>query len=102
MERLFDDNEATIEVTAEYSASKEVDSSVGSPEDSDSKDERFGDQLKELESIVSQLEGGQLDLEDSLKSYEEGVALIRSLQTKLADAEQKVQVMMGEISSAGE
>ncbi|MCL2402818.1 MAG: exodeoxyribonuclease VII small subunit [Coriobacteriia bacterium] len=49
--------------------------------------------------MVTQLESGQLDLEDSLKRYEEGVQLIRALQTKLADAEQKVQVMMGEISS---
>jgi exodeoxyribonuclease VII small subunit len=39
-----------------------------------------------------------MDLEDSLKSYGQGVELIAALQAKLADAEQKVQVMMGEIS----
>ncbi|MCL2680035.1 MAG: exodeoxyribonuclease VII small subunit [Coriobacteriia bacterium] len=58
---------------------------------------KFNEQLTQLEAIVTQLEGGQLDLEDSLKRYEEGVQLIRSLQEKLASAEQKVQLMMGEI-----
>ena len=61
---------------------------------------KFGEQLTQLEGIVTQLESGQLDLEDSLKRYEEGVQLIRSLQEKLSAAEQKVQVMMGEISPA--
>ena len=57
----------------------------------------FGQSLAELERIVAQLEGGQLELEESLKRYEEGVALIRALQLKLKDAEQKVTVMLGEL-----
>ncbi|MCL2379437.1 MAG: exodeoxyribonuclease VII small subunit [Coriobacteriia bacterium] len=57
----------------------------------------FNEQLSQLEAIVAQLEGGQLELEDSLKRYGEGVELIRALQGKLIDAEQKVQLMMGEI-----
>ena len=64
---------------------------------STAEDLRFNEQLTQLEGIVAQLESGQLDLEDSLKSYSQGVELISSLQAKLADAEQKVQVMMGEI-----
>ena len=58
----------------------------------------FGQSLAELEYIVSQLEGGQLELEDSLKRYEEGVTLIRALQAKLTEAEQKVTVLLGELT----
>ena len=57
----------------------------------------FGESLAQLERIVAQLEGGQLELEDSLKRYEEGVALIRALQVKLKEAEQKVTAVLGEI-----
>lgn len=57
----------------------------------------FGESLKELESIVAQLEGGRLELEDSLERYERGVALIRALQEKLNNAEQKVTTLLGEI-----
>jgi len=58
---------------------------------------RFSDALAELESIVSALEGGQLDLEDSLARYERGVALLRACQTRLAEAEQRVTMLMGEL-----
>ena len=59
----------------------------------------FGEALSELEGIVSTLESGQLELEDSLTRYERGVALLRALQTKLADAQQKVTVLIGELES---
>jgi exodeoxyribonuclease VII small subunit len=58
---------------------------------------RFSEALAELESIVAALEGGQLDLEDSLARYERGVALLRACQAKLGEAEQKVTMLMGEI-----
>lgn len=48
----------------------------------------------ELEKIVRSLESGDLELEDSLKCYERGVALIKSLRERLAHAEQKVQVLL--------
>jgi exodeoxyribonuclease VII small subunit len=60
---------------------------------------RFSDALAELEAIVSALEGGQLDLEDSLARYERGVALLRACQARLTEAEQKVTMLMGEIES---
>jgi len=62
----------------------------------------FGEALAELETIVGQLEGGQLELEDSLEKYERGVALLRALQTRLAEAQQKVTVLMGELESEAE
>jgi exodeoxyribonuclease VII small subunit len=59
----------------------------------------FGDALEELETIVAALEGGQLDLEDSLTRYERGVALLRALQAKLSDAQQKVTMLIGELET---
>jgi exodeoxyribonuclease VII small subunit len=60
-------------------------------------DLRFSEALDELESIVAALEGGQMDLEDGLARYERGVALLRACQAKLAQAEQRVTTLMGEI-----
>lgn len=62
-------------------------------------DQSFGDALAELDRIVAELEGGQLELEESLTQYERGVALLRGLQGKLADAQQKVTMLMGELAS---
>ena len=42
----------------------------------------FGAALAELDQIVAELEGGQLELEESLERYERGVALLRSLQAQ--------------------
>jgi exodeoxyribonuclease VII small subunit len=60
---------------------------------------RFSEALGELEGIVSALEGGQLDLEDSLARYERGVALLRACQARLTEAEQKVTMLMGELEA---
>jgi exodeoxyribonuclease VII small subunit len=57
----------------------------------------FGDALSELDSIVAALEGGDLELEESLARYERGVGLLRALQAKLNDAEQQVKVLIGEL-----
>lgn len=57
----------------------------------------FGESLAKLEDIVRKLESGQLELEDSLVLYEDGVGLIQTLQSKLDTAEQKVTVLLGEL-----
>lgn len=62
----------------------------------------FGVALAELERIVGELEGGQLELEDSMTRYERGVSLLKSLQAKLADAQQKVTMLLGELESDAE
>ena len=62
----------------------------------------FGEALAELESIVARLESGQMELEASLTAYERGVALLRALQTKLADAQQRVTVLIGELEQESE
>ncbi len=50
----------------------------------------------ELELIIRGLEGGELELEESLASYTRGVELLKSLRARLADAEQKVSVLMAD------
>lgn len=49
--------------------------------------------LAELESLVERMETGELSLEESLKSFEQGVALTRTCQKALTDAEQKVSIL---------
>lgn len=60
---------------------------------------RFSEALGELEAIVAALESGELDLEDGLARYERGVALLRACQAKLAAAEQRVTMLMGELEA---
>lgn len=48
----------------------------------------------ELEQIVRSLEAGDLELEESLARYTRGVELLKNLRERLANAEQKVQVLM--------
>lgn len=60
----------------------------------------FRQALAELDGIVAKLEGNTLELEDSLVGYERGVALLGSLQKRLADAQQKVDVLMGQLDAA--
>ena len=50
--------------------------------------------ISELENIVSQLESGDLELEQSLALFERGIELTRLSQSKLQEAEQKVQILM--------
>ncbi len=57
----------------------------------------FREAMTQLEGIVSLLESNTLELEDSLKNYERGVALLASLQKRLTAADQQVQVLVGEL-----
>lgn len=57
-------------------------------------DMSFKEASIELEQVVRALEGGDLELEDSLSYYARGVELLKSLRERLADAEQKVQLLM--------
>jgi len=57
----------------------------------------FGEAMNELETIVSALESGQLELEDSLTRYERGVVLLRALQSRISEAQQKVTMLIGEL-----
>lgn len=52
--------------------------------------------LKDLEGMIEKMASGQLTLEESLKHFEEGIALARQCQTALKEAEQKVQILVSQ------
>lgn len=54
----------------------------------------FEESLKKLESIVGQLERGDLQLEDSVKLFEEGMHLSAECKRQLEEAEGKVEVLI--------
>lgn len=54
----------------------------------------FEESLKKLETIVDQLEKGDLALEESLKLFEEGVGLSTACKRELDAAEGKVQQLV--------
>jgi|TARA_B100001093_G_scaffold297299_1_gene283508 exodeoxyribonuclease VII small subunit len=60
----------------------------------------FESSLKELESIVEKLEDENINLEDSVKSFEEGVNLVKQCQKQLQDAELKVKKLLDDGSSS--
>ena len=53
--------------------------------------------LAELEGIVRSLEEGELTLEESLKAFERGVSLIRRCNSLLDGAEQRIEILVGEL-----
>ena len=55
---------------------------------------RFEDALAELEGLVQRLEKGELPLEESLVAFERGVTLVRALSERLAQVEQRVEVLL--------
>ena len=60
----------------------------------------FEDALKKLEGIVEAMEGSDLPLETLLARYEEGIRLVKICQSKLEEAELKIQQL--EKNAAGE
>jgi exodeoxyribonuclease VII small subunit len=54
----------------------------------------FESALKSLEDIVTKLEGGELTLDRSLELFEEGVKISRFCNSKLAEAERKVETLL--------
>ncbi len=59
---------------------------------------KFEKALTDLEKIVESLESGDLSLEDALKKYEEGVHLARLCTQKLAQAENKIEMLTQSLS----
>ena len=56
----------------------------------DSPDPKFEDRLARLEEIVASLESGEAGLDESMKLYAEGAALIKACRATLAEAEKKI------------
>lgn len=60
----------------------------------------FEDALQELETIVRQLEGGQIKLEDAIDAYERGAELKKHAESKLKQAQAKIDKIV--LNDAGE
>jgi exodeoxyribonuclease VII small subunit len=56
-------------------------------------DKDFETSLKKLEQIVRELESGDVGLGDSLKRFEEGIALYRQCRQTLEGAEKKIKIL---------
>lgn len=53
----------------------------------------FEDALRELEQILSEIEGGEVGLEESLVKYERGNFLIQHCRTVLNGAEKQIEIL---------
>jgi exodeoxyribonuclease VII small subunit len=58
--------------------------------------EKFEDLLNELNNIVTELENGDLSLEDSIKKYQRGIELSNLCKNKLTEAKEVVVKNMNE------
>jgi len=58
--------------------------------------------LTDLETIVEELESGDLPLEKAMKKFEEGIKLTRGCQAALKEAEQKVEILLKSAGGAEE
>lgn len=54
----------------------------------------FEESIKELEEIVSKLDGGDVTLDESLELFEQGIKLSKGCQKMLDAAEKKVSILM--------
>jgi exodeoxyribonuclease VII small subunit len=61
--------------------------------------EKFEDALQKLEDIVRKMEAGDLPLEESMKSFEEGIKLIRFCSTRLEETQRRVEMLLGKEES---
>ena len=54
----------------------------------------FEQAMEALENALSRLEGGSLSLDESIKTFEEAVALVRTCNEKIENAEQRVKILI--------
>ena len=59
----------------------------------------FESNLINLEKIVSELESGQLSLEESLEKYKKGIDLVKKCNTIIENAEKEVQRLTEDIKT---
>lgn len=53
----------------------------------------FESSLLELEDIVSQMESGNLPLEQSINAYKRGATLLQTCRKSLSDADQQIRLL---------
>ena len=60
------------------------------------KDINFEESIEKLEKIVNELENGDLNLDDSIKKFEEGMKISKECNDYLENAEKKITVLINE------
>ena len=61
------------------------------------KDKKYGELFDQLEKCIEEMESGDLELEESLQKYAEGVELVSKLQAKLKASEVIIKELNGKI-----
>ena len=61
----------------------------------------YEEAIEELESIIERMEKGETALEDSLREYARGDALVRRCRQVLVQAEQRIETISGQKLDAG-
>ena len=56
--------------------------------------ENFEESMKKLESIVNELENGNLNLDESVEKFEEGMKIAKHCNTILEDSEKKITILL--------
>jgi len=67
-----------------------------------SKELSFEQGLEKLESIVEQMESGELPLDALMKNYEEGTQLLKRCERKIKEAEKKIEILRNKDAKAPE
>ena len=57
------------------------------------KKQAFEERLAQVEALISEMESGNLGLEDALKRYEEGIQALTALEKELQSAQQRLTVL---------
>jgi len=58
------------------------------------KESSFESSLHKLETLVEQLESGEITLDETLKKFEEGMKLVEVCHARLNDAEKKLKILV--------
>ncbi len=58
--------------------------------------ENFEESMKKLECIVNELENGNLNLDESVEKFEEGMKIAKQCNTILEDSEKKITILLEE------
>lgn len=57
---------------------------------------KFEDKIKELETIINELENGEIDLEDSIEKYTKAMKLVKECDEQLKTIEENVNKIVKE------
>lgn len=58
------------------------------------KDANFEENMENLETIVTELEKGDLNLDDSISKFEQGIKIAKECNKMLEDAEKKITILL--------